>query len=130
MNLTDTQPAAPAPPQETGLLRHFSPSVRDAFARVQTTGDAAAADTVVLAIVRDHQPNKHAAGSAPLRDEDALIADLGFDSVAITEMVFFIEDLFRVSVSNEEILAIRTVGELRAFVRRKLAAIRPPAPSA
>lgn len=128
----DSPPPSPAPapsPSPAGddqLLRHFSPAVRDAFARLRATGDPAAADTVVLAIVRDHQPQKPAVPPS-LDDEKALIDDLGFDSIAITEMVFFIEDLFKISISNEEIMGIRTVGELRAFIRCKLPAQPPPA---
>lgn len=127
MDATDTRPATTSAADEASpLLRHFPEEVRTAYARLRRTGDPAAADVVVLAIVRDHQPVK-AAAPAPLQDQQTLIGDLGFDSVAITEMVFFIEDLFRVSVSNDEILSIRTVGELRAFVRRKLSAVRPSA---
>ncbi|QYM79617.1 hypothetical protein K0B96_03080 [Horticoccus luteus] len=122
---TSNSDTALSPAGDVPLLRHFSPEVREAFACLRETGNPAAADTVLLAIVRDHQPQKPAV-AAPLEDQQALIADLGFDSVAITEMVFFIEDLFQVSISNEEILSIRTVGELRAFVRRKLPAHRPP----
>lgn len=102
------------------LLRHFPEEVRGAYVRLRETGDPVAADTLVLAIVGDHMREK----SAALNDGAALMADLGFDSVAIAEMIFFIEDLLQVSVTNAEIMGVRTVGELRAFVRAKLAASR------
>jgi len=117
-------PAALPAAVET-LLRHFPEEVRVAYLRLRESGDPAAADTLVLAIVEDHMPH----AGAELIDSASLVADLGFDSVAIAEMVFFIEDLLQVNVTNAEILRVRTVGELRAFVRMKLAAIRGRAAS-
>ena len=76
------------------------------------------ADTLVLAIVADFMPRQE----AELVESATLAGDLAFDSVAIAEMVFFIEDLLQVSVTNAEILRVRTVRDLRAFVRTKLAA--------
>jgi acyl carrier protein len=111
-------PPVPLPDAVETLLRHFPEEVRAAYVRLRATGDATAADVLVLAIVADHMPHKE----APLNDRAELIADLGFDSVAITEMVFFIEDLLQVNVTNAEILRVRTVDDLRAFVRQKLAA--------
>lgn len=116
-SLPTSKPASLTPAVEA-LLRHFPEEVRGAFVRLREAGDSIAADTLVLAIVADHMPNKDAA----LVDSAALMADLGFDSVTIAEMVFFLEDLLQVNVSNAEIIRVRTVGDLRAFVRVKLAA--------
>jgi len=81
----------------------------------------------VLGVVADHLPGKKFSNDAAPSDQLALIEDLGFDSIAITEMVFFLEDLFRVRISNEEILSVRTLGDLRSFVRRKVTASGPAA---
>jgi acyl carrier protein len=51
-----------------------------------------------------------------------LIEDLGFDSLAITEVVFFAEDLFGINITNEEIMQVRTLDDLRGFICRKVGA--------
>lgn len=122
-------PAVPANALST-LGRHFPPEVCAAFARFETTRNPAEADTVILAIVLDHVPDKKLRPASAPSDELSLVNDLGFDSVAITEMVFFLEDLFRMRISNEEILRVRTVGDLRSFVRQKISSpssTNPPA---
>jgi len=116
-------PDSPSGPRRThDPLAKFPGEIRDAYARAQASGDAAAVDTVVLAVVRDFIP-KHVAPPAdqPLPDSARLMADLGFDSLAIAETVFFLEDLFDVKISNAEIMQVSTVAQLRAFVRAKLA---------
>ena len=119
---TPPPPSAPAgalPEAADALLRHFPAEVREAYLRVAATRDPAAADTLVLAIVADHMPR----AEAELADDAKLTADLGFDSVTIAEMVFFLEDLLKVSVTNAEIVRVRTVADLRAFVRHKIASL-------
>lgn len=120
-DLTPPTPVTPTP-KKSGALDKFPLAVREAHARFLATGDVDALDAVVLAVVRDHQP-KHArdAASLELPDSARLIGDLGFDSLALAEIVFFIEDLYGVSITNEELLRITTVGELRGFVRSKVA---------
>lgn len=117
--------SCPLPATDAGLalLRHFPAEVGAAYRRLRENGDAAAVELVVHAVVRDHIPNP-ARRTEQFPGSAALIDDLGFDSVAISEIVFFFEDLFQVAISNEDVLRIRTVDDLCAFVRAKLASAK------
>jgi acyl carrier protein len=106
-------------------LARFPADVRDAFARFLAVGDVDALDIVLFAVVRDFLPKKNPAATGPLPGDARLIEDLGYDSLAVAEVVFFMEDLFQIKISNTEIEQVRTIGELRAFVLQKFAAARP-----
>ncbi|MBK8474858.1 MAG: acyl carrier protein [Opitutaceae bacterium] len=102
------------------LLR-FPAEVRAAYQGFCCTRDEAALRVVIFAAVLDFMPKSSAHSRVDaLRPEQRLIEDLGFDSLAVAETVFFFEDLFQVTIKNEEILALRTVGELGDFVARRL----------
>lgn len=102
-------------------LASFSIPVKDAHQRWLSTHDVAALDTVVLAVVAYHRPNRSQIENPDhLPDSHQLIADLGYDSLALAEVVFFIEDLYHVSISNEDLLGLRTVADLRGYVRTKI----------
>lgn len=91
--------------------------------RFQQTGEAEALDEVVLAVVRDFIPKSVIVAPGPLPEESRLRADLAFDSLALSEVIFFLEDLFGVRINNEEIMGVRTVGHLRQFLRKKIASL-------
>jgi len=103
------------------LLRHFPGEIREAYARSCAAGDSAAVDTVVVGVLLDHVPDKAKLAAIAPDDSVALVADLGLDSIAIAQVVFFLEDLFEINISNTEILGVRTIGDMRVFIRRKLA---------
>jgi len=131
MESPDTSPAsaaanAAASEAATILAHHFPAAVCDAYSRFGATRSPDEADIVVLAVLLDHIPDQKRRPKSEPADDVALVAGLGFDSVAITEMVFFLEDLFQVQITNDEILRVQTVGELRAFVREKIAVSSAP----
>lgn len=106
------------PPQS--LLR-FPADVRAAYQTFRNTRDPAALRVVVFAAVSDFMPRGSVhAKVEPLHAEQRLIDDLGFDSLAVAETVFFFEDIFKVAIKNEELMALRTVGELCDFIARRM----------
>ncbi|HUG12585.1 MAG TPA: hypothetical protein VMM36_16330 [Opitutaceae bacterium] len=123
MSTTDATNRSPAAPQshQADSSRHLSPGVRAEFERFQASGDPAALDPVLFAILEDFTPKPLSRPLADLPGNTRLIDDLGFDSLAITEVVFFTEDLFRISISNEEIVQVRTLDDLRGFIHSKVA---------
>jgi hypothetical protein len=102
-------------------VKHLSAAARAAFHRFQGGGDQAALDPVICGILEDFMPPSSAGPLSGRPGSTRLIDDLGFDSLSITEVVFFAEDLFGISISNEEIIRVRTLDDLRGFIRRKVA---------
>ena len=98
-------------------LARYEPAVREAFLRFRAAGNVADVQTVVLAMVREHLPKP---SDAPITDGQRLIEDLGYDSLAVAEVVFAFEDLFGLRIETGEIMTLDTVGSLKAFIARKL----------
>ncbi len=117
---------SPSPSDYPAPLARFPVEIRDAYARVMAAHDPAALRLVIEAALRDYMPKASAyPRTAALRAELRLVEDLSFDSLAIAETVFFFEDLFQVRIENQDILALHTVGDLQAYVLRKLEAGKP-----
>lgn len=95
-------------------LDRFPSEVRSAFAEFRRSGSPEALACVVTAIVESFRPS--AAHDVSVTLDTALVADLSFDSIAIAETVFFFEDLFGVSINNNELSGLRTVRDLCDFI--------------
>lgn len=109
----------PADPEQK--LKNLPAPARAAYRRFKDTGDQAALDEVIMAILADFIPRPQVGLLATAPGTSRLIEDLGFDSLAITEVVFFTEDLFGISIANEDLLQLGTLDQLRQFVRKKIA---------
>jgi len=65
-----------------------------------------------------------------IRLEDGLRNDLGLDSLAMIELLFKIEETFDLEIPNEDLSQITTVGDVVAYVERRLGmAAAAPAPA-
>ncbi len=48
--------------------------------------------------------------------------DLGLDSVAVIELLFEIEDRFKIQIPDQDLTGLSTVGTVATYVQRRLAA--------
>jgi acyl carrier protein len=102
-------------------LARFPDHVHQAYRKFLSDGDEAALRAIVHAALLDFLPKRSGASAGQLEQPGVrLIEDLGFDSLAIAELVFFFEDLFKVMITSDEIRGVRTVEDLHAFVGGKL----------
>jgi len=106
-------------PEPIPALARFPADVLAAYQRYRTLGDAGAVEAVVIAAVVDYRPGGQRPAPA-VTDATRLVEELEYDSVAVAELVFFLEDLFDVTLSNEDLAGVRTIAELRSCVTRKL----------
>jgi len=48
------------------------------------------------------------------------IEDLGFDSLSVLDLIYDIQEEFKVEFDAEEMVGIRTVGDLAGFLEKKM----------
>ena len=103
-------------------LKRCSPETVEAAIRFRTTGDLEALPTMVYGIIERHLPPENTRSLADAGDDTRLIEDLGIDSLTLLEIVLTIEETVGISVENEELRDIRTLGEVKTFIVRKISA--------
>ena len=101
-------------------IRHLPPPAQAAFRAFRATGDVTVLDPLLFAILENFAPRTLARPLAEYPGNTLLMDGLGFDSLAITEVVFFTEELFGISITNIELIPVHSLDDLRAFVRAKI----------
>ena len=103
-------------------LKRCTPETVEAAIRFRTTHDLGALPTVVYGIIERHLPPENTRSMADAGDDTRLVEDLGIDSLTLLEIVLTIEETIGISVENEELRDIRTLGEVKTFIVRKISA--------
>ena len=57
-------------------------------------------------------------------DRDTVISDLDLDSVAVVELVAYLEEQLGIRVPDDELARVKTVGDLEAVVRELAVNVR------
>ncbi len=128
----------PAPPKafatedETALreaLKRCSPSTFEAAVQFRKTGNPEHVPAVVIGVIeRFVEPDLR----MKLKDADddlRLIEDLGVDSLTMMEIVILVEEVLQMSINNDELRNLRTVGDVKTFIDCKIRGLPLPKPT-
>jgi 3-hydroxyacyl-[acyl-carrier-protein] dehydratase len=130
-------PIPEPPPEDDPVLREAlkrcSPATYYAACKFRATGHIEHLHALVVGVVerfvdRDLRPKLQ--GSAESLSRLSLTQDLALDSLTMMEIVMLAEEVLGVSISNEELTRLRTLGDVQSFVVAKIIEARSaPAPA-
>jgi acyl carrier protein len=121
-----------APEDENALreaLKRCSPSAFEAAVQFRKTGNPEHVPAVVIGVIeRFVEPDLR----IKLKDADddlRLIDDLGIDSLTMMEIVILVEDVLQMTINNDELRNLRTVGDVKTFIDCKIRGLPLPKPT-
>ena len=121
-----------APEDEVALreaLKRCSPSAFEAAIQYRKTGNPEHVPAVVIGVIeRFVEPDLR----IKLKDADddlRLIEDLGIDSLTMMEIVILVEDVLQMTINNDELRNLRTVGDVKTFIDCKIRGLALPKPT-
>lgn len=112
--------ASKTPEQIKSEMHGFAPSCIEAAIRFHQDGRTDTFLGMLPGMLAFHLPPGKAAPPAVLEDGLRLNQDLGLDSLSLTEMAFKMDDLFGITIETREMAGVETIGDLKAFLGKKL----------
>lgn len=110
-------------------LKRCSAATYEAAAQFRKTGNAEHLPAIILGIIERYvEPDLR----AKLKDADddlRIIEDLGIDSLTMMEIVILVEDVLQMSINNDELRYLRTLGDVKTFIACKVRGLPLPKPT-
>lgn len=119
-----TPPTANAIPNDEleqlrDALKRCPPETFAAACEFRRTGNVACLDPVILGVLQRYVERELRSKLHEPSDDLRLVEDLGLDSLTMMEIILLVEDVLKVSITNEELCQLRTLGAIRHFVAAK-----------
>jgi acyl carrier protein len=110
-------------------LKRCSDETVDAALRLQEGVDDHDLDVIIRGVLARDLPEERLPALPDASDDSRLIEDIGMDSFGMIEVVMTAEEVLGITISNEEMKGITTLGELKSFLRAKLVDRIPAGPA-
>jgi 3-hydroxyacyl-[acyl-carrier-protein] dehydratase len=125
--------AKPSPQEDDAILRESlkrcSASTYEAASQFRKTKNTEHLPAIILGIVeRFVEPDLRPKLKDP-DDDLRLIEDLGIDSLTMMEIVMLVEEVVQMSINNEELRNLRTIGDVKQFIECKVRGLPLPKPT-
>lgn len=106
-------------------LKRCSPETIEAAVKFRKSGDAALVNPIILGLLeRFMDPELRPKLAQPNADSLKILEDLAVDSLTMVEMVMLVEETLGLTVDNNELRGIKTVGDIKQFVTKKVQSSR------
>jgi acyl carrier protein len=102
-------------------LKRCSPTTRDAACAFRRTKSLDYLPAIVHGLIEHYVERDARAKLSRADDGLRLVEDLAIDSLTMLEIVFLAEDVLQISIDNEDLRPVRTVGDVKSFIASKLA---------
>jgi len=130
-----TTASTPTPQDDPALretLKRCSPATYYAACKFRQTASPDDLRILVTGVIERFVERSNRAAIASGSDTLRLREDLGLDSLTMMEIVMLAEEVLPLTVANEELTQLHTLGDVQTFIARKVAAARSaprPAPA-
>ncbi|WP_395749382.1 phosphopantetheine-binding protein [Prosthecobacter sp.] len=103
-------------------LKRCSEETVAAALRFDETKNLNELDIIIPGVLARDAANPRPDGMASVTDDMKLIDDIGMDSFGMIEVVMTAEEVLGLTIANEELSGIVTLGDLKKFLRAKFGA--------
>ncbi len=104
-------------------LKRCSPETVAAAVAFRQTGDTSQLNVIVIGLLeRFMDPEYRPKLAQPNSDALKILEDLGVDSLTMVELVMLVEETLGLTVDNNELRGIKTIGDIKLFVANKVKA--------
>ena len=108
-------------------LKRCSPETYAAARAFRETGDLAHIPPLVHGIIVRYVERESRARLTGASDDLRLVEDLGLDSLTLMEIVVRADEVLPISINNEELCRLRTMGDVKRRVAELIATFEPNA---
>jgi acyl carrier protein len=110
-------------------LKRCSAATYEAAAQFRKTRNTEHLPAIVLGIIERYVEPELRAKLKDADDDLRVIEDLGIDSLTMMEIVILVEDVLQMSINNEELRYLRTIGDVKTFIGCKVRGLPLPKPT-
>lgn len=101
-------------------LKRCSPETIERAVEFRKTGNAELLGDVVMGIIERFVEEGLREKLRNASDDIVLVDELALDSLTMVEIVLAVEDATGASIENEEVQSLRTLGDVKKFIRNKV----------
>ena len=108
------------------LLKRCPVGTFEAALAFRKSKDISQVEIIVMGIIDRHLEPEQREILADSDDTLRMYEDLGMDSLTMLEVVMLVEQTLEVSIDNEELRDLRTIGDVKAYLNAKAKGEEPP----